>query len=191
MSTRVARIRHLSFFRQEKLWPRIFRHLKVEDLVRESGFLFERLEERQLLNGLPVANPDPFYQTALNTQLVVSSGSGVLTNDFDAEGSSLTATQMTGPSNGTLNAFGSNGSFTYTPNTSFQGLDSFTYRTSDGTGNSATVSVTVVVGQGFSARQNNEERIGDNPLHTGALTLSQPLSAGLGLNYSSSSLAQA
>lgn len=170
-------------------WPNHFRdRLHKEPELRWTSLDIEPLETRQLLNGLPVALPDPQYQTALNTQLVVSSGSGVLANDFDAEGSSLTASSQSNPSNGTLTAFNSNGSFTYNPNTGFQGIDSFTYRTSDGTGNSATVSVKIVVGNGFSARQNGEERVSDNPLHTGALTLVQPLTQGEALVYSSASL---
>lgn len=69
---------------------------------------------------------------------------GVLTNDTDADGNSLTAQLGTGPSNGTL-TLNSNGSFTYTPNANFNGSDSFTYRASDGTttSNLATVSTTV------------------------------------------------
>ncbi len=190
MSRLFSRTRQSGFFRTNKLWPAIFRQLKAEDVIRSSGFLFENLEDRQLLNGLPIANPDPFYQTAINAQLSVNAASGVLTNDFDAEGSGLTATQITGPSFGVLNSFNSDGSFVYTPNSGFQGIDFFTYRTSDGIGNSATVRANVVVGQGFSARQNLDERIGDNPLHTGALSLSQPLSAGLNLVYGSNTVAR-
>jgi YD repeat-containing protein len=161
------------------------RNARLEDLFRSLPIGAEELEVRHLLNGLPVANPDPFYQTALNTQLVVASGSGVLGNDFDAEGSSLTAALVAGPNNGTLNAFNANGSFTYTPNNGFQGIDVFTYQTSDGAGSSAAVRVAIVVGTGFAAAQNPEERIGDNPLRTGALTLDQLLSAGLNLTYRS------
>ena len=69
---------------------------------------------------------------------------GVLTNDSDVEGSSLTAVLVAGPANGnvTLNA---NGSFNYRPRFDFNGTDSFTYRARDGAleSNIATVTITV------------------------------------------------
>ena len=53
-------------------------------------------------------------------------------NDTDLEGQPLTATLgSTTPQHGTL-VFNGNGSFTYTPNTNFVGVDSFTYTVSDG-----------------------------------------------------------
>jgi VCBS repeat-containing protein len=68
---------------------------------------------------------------------------GVLTNDTDVEGSSLTAVLVTGPAHGTL-VLNPNGSFTYTPTSAYSGSDTFTYRASDGTttGNIATVTIT-------------------------------------------------
>ncbi len=70
---------------------------------------------------------------------------GVLINDTDAQTTQLTASLVTGPANGTL-VFNPNGSFRYTPNQGFTGLDSFTYRASDGIAQSsiATVSLNVV-----------------------------------------------
>ena len=69
---------------------------------------------------------------------------GVLGNDMDAEINPLTATLVTNAANGsaTLNA---DGSFSYTPNTNFNGSDSFTYTASDGSlsSNAATVTITV------------------------------------------------
>ncbi|WP_415794929.1 Ig-like domain-containing protein, partial [Mycolicibacterium frederiksbergense] len=68
----------------------------------------------------------------------------VLTNDSDADGSTLTATLVTGPANGTL-TLNADGSFTYTPDADFNGTDSFTYTAGDGTETSsiATVSITI------------------------------------------------
>ena len=56
----------------------------------------------------------------------------------------MTASLVSGPSNGTLN-FNSDGSFVYTPNDGYTGADSFTYQASDGidTSNTATVALTV------------------------------------------------
>ena len=53
---------------------------------------------------------------------------------------------MSNPSHGTISAFNSaTGEFTYTPDTNFNGSDSFTYRVSDGslTSNLATVKIQV------------------------------------------------
>src|SRR5207248_2781257 len=70
---------------------------------------------------------------------------GVLGNDTDADGDSLTAAVSGGgTTNGTL-TFNSNGSFTYTPNANFVGTDSFQYTANDGTvdSNIATVTLTI------------------------------------------------
>jgi len=62
---------------------------------------------------------------------------GVLANDSaGAAGTSLAATLLTGPTNGTL-SLNANGGFTYTPAPGFAGLDAFTYRVNDGFTNSA------------------------------------------------------
>jgi hypothetical protein len=78
-------------------------------------------------------------------------GSGVLNNDFDADGDSLTASVVANPSNGTLVSFSSNGTFTYRPTTSFTGLDTFTYKANDGSNDSNVVTVTVAVGGNWSS----------------------------------------
>lgn len=68
----------------------------------------------------------------------------VVLTGFDIEGSALTYSIVSGPSNGTLS--GTMPNLTYTPNTNYNGSDSFTYRVNDGSLNSnvATVSITVV-----------------------------------------------
>src|SRR5439155_7277357 len=82
------------------------------------------------MNHAPVAANDSFA-TDEDTPLVVLAAQGVLANDTDVDGNSLTAVVVTGPGHGvlTLNA---NGSFTYTPAADFNGSDSFTYRANDG-----------------------------------------------------------
>ncbi len=91
------------------------------------------------VNDLPVAVDDSFA-TDEDTALT----GNVLTNDSDADGDTLTATLVTGPTNGTL-ALNADGSFTYTPTADFNGADSFTYTAGDGTATSsvATVSITI------------------------------------------------
>ena len=94
------------------------------------------------VNDLPVANADS-YTTGEDVTLNVAAP-GVLGNDADTEGSVLTAVLVTAPANGTLTLNG-DGSFSYTPNTNFNGTDSFVYRANDGTDDSGTASVTLTV----------------------------------------------
>ena len=56
---------------------------------------------------------------------------GVLANDSDPDGDSMTASLVSGPSSGTLD-FNSDGSFVYTPSASFFGSISFTYQVTAG-----------------------------------------------------------
>ncbi len=72
---------------------------------------------------------------------------GVLGNDTDIEGSTLTATKVNNPSHGTV-TLNSNGSFTYTPASDYSGTDSFTYRANDGQANSNTATVTINISAG-------------------------------------------
>ncbi|MDL1916138.1 tandem-95 repeat protein, partial [Anaerolineae bacterium CFX4] len=95
------------------------------------------------VNDAPVAVNDA-YATDEDTALNVATP-GVLTNDTDAEADPLTTVLVVGPTNGTL-TLSSDGGFTYTPNANFNGSDSFTYRTSDGTLLSNIVTVTLNVG---------------------------------------------
>jgi len=92
-------------------------------------------------NGPTTVNDS--YVTSANAALIVAAP-GVLANDTAPYGSKLTASLVAGPAHGTL-TFNANGSFAYTPVTSYSGADSFTYKVSDGviTSNIATVSLTV------------------------------------------------
>jgi VCBS repeat-containing protein len=69
---------------------------------------------------------------------------GVLGNDSDADGQTLTAAKVSDPSHGTL-TLRPDGSYDYSPAAGYNGPDSFTYKASDGTSDSnvATVSITV------------------------------------------------
>jgi len=93
-------------------------------------------------NTAPVANNDAF---AVNEDMpLVVAAAGVLGNDTDAETDPLTATVVTGPTNGNL-VLNPDGSFTYTPNANFFGVDSFTYQANDGRANSNTATVNITV----------------------------------------------
>lgn len=96
----------------------------------------------EIVNTAPVATPDT-YSTVQATELVVT-GSGVLGNDTDAQADPLAAALVTGPSNGTL-TLNPDGSFSYTPEATFVGSDSFTYLANDGTLDSSAATVTITV----------------------------------------------
>jgi VCBS repeat-containing protein len=94
------------------------------------------------VNDAPIASNDS-YSVAEDGVLTVG-GDGVLGNDSDVEGDGLTASLVSGPSNGTL-TLNADGTFTYTPNANFNGTDSFTYVANDGLANSAPATVTINV----------------------------------------------
>ena len=94
------------------------------------------------VNDTPVANANAY--TAQGGSTLTVAAPGVLGNDTDVEGSSLTASVATGVSHGTL-ALATNGSLTYTPAAGYSGPDSFTYRASDGTTPSAPATVSITV----------------------------------------------
>ena len=170
------------------------------------GF-FERLEDRLVLNGIPIAKDDLGYFTAVNAALNIGSGNPTLVaNDWDSEGSSLTASIVANPAHGTISSFnGSTGTLTYTPDNSYNGLDSFTYKVNDGTSDSDTVTVAIAVSGHFGPRTNLEEQAvafaggcsaNTTPLTfsgsclTGDLAYAQTLTPGLRLLYSSGTLPQ-
>ncbi len=91
----------------------------------------------------PVAEADGYTVEEDNT-LEVNAANGVLANDSDPEGETLTATVVDEPENGTL-TLNANGSFTYEPDADFNGDDSFTYTAFDGLKTSEPVAVTITV----------------------------------------------
>ncbi len=94
------------------------------------------------INNAPVAAGD---QLSVNEDEVLTLDPiGVLVNDLDVDGDTLRLVLETEPSNGTL-VTNDDGSLTYTPDPDFNGTDSFTYRATDGTANSASATVQVSV----------------------------------------------
>src|SRR5262249_39921483 len=92
------------------------------------------------VNDPPTANPDN-YSVDQGGTLVVNScppgtpssvGKGVLCNDTDDDSASAKAVLVTGPSHATAFTLNPDGSFTYTPVSSYFGQDSFTYKANDG-----------------------------------------------------------
>jgi len=84
------------------------------------------------VNDPPVGVVDSYAINAATVLPLSVAAPGVLENDSDIEGSSLTASINSLPTHGTV-TINSNGSFTYNPNTGYAGTDSFKYNLSDGT----------------------------------------------------------
>jgi VCBS repeat-containing protein len=95
-------------------------------------------------NRAPIAIDDA-YGTGSGMQLVVDAAQGILANDDDPDGDTLTATLVNGVNDGTL-VFATDGGFSYTPRPGFAGTDSFTYRANDGREDSSLATVTITVG---------------------------------------------
>jgi len=93
----------------------------------------------------PVAGDDS-YVVGIGAPLMVNA-SGVLANDVDPDSPALTASKVTDPAHGTV-TLQPNGGFTYTPAPGYTGVDSFTYKASDGAAQSGPATVRIVVTAG-------------------------------------------
>jgi len=93
-------------------------------------------------NSRPVANDDT-YGTPEDTTLNAPAP-GVLANDTDADGDSLTATLVQNAQHGTVN-LNPDGSFTYNPTGNYSGPDTFSYMAGDGIQSSAVTLVNIQV----------------------------------------------
>jgi VCBS repeat-containing protein len=103
---------------------------------------------------LPDSSPytDALFRplTAVDDDYSMDYGTGVsgnvLDNDPPAGDDVLTVTLDAGPGHGTL-TLNTNGSFAYSPDVGFWGIDTFTYRVTDAYGLTATAVVTLRVGE--------------------------------------------
>jgi VCBS repeat-containing protein len=89
---------------------------------------------------------DNTYVGGLGKSISVTPSAGVLANDTDPNGLTLSAVLLKGPTNGTM-TLNPDGSFSYAPQAGFIGTDTFTYQATDASGplESATVSLAVGV----------------------------------------------
>src|SRR5205814_7838453 len=94
------------------------------------------------VNSPPVAVNDT-YTMAEDTRLVLAAP-GVLRNDRDADGDTLTVALINGTAHGSLD-FKADGSFTYMPAANYNGTDGFTYLARDATHTSNIATVTLKV----------------------------------------------
>ncbi|OWV82046.1 Mo-co oxidoreductase dimerization domain protein [Rhizobium sp. R634] len=95
-------------------------------------------------NTVPVAANDNGYTTYANTALSIAAAN-LLANDSDGDGDPLSVTGANGAVNGTVTFNSQTNTVTFTPNSGYTGVASFSYSISDGHGGtaSATVSLTV------------------------------------------------
>jgi VCBS repeat-containing protein len=92
------------------------------------------------VNDAPLSAGD-LFNAFEDTPLTIAPA-GVLANDTDGDGDTLTAVLVTPPATGTL-TLNADGSFTYTPAANANGTVSFTYHATDGTDASPDVVVTI------------------------------------------------
>ena len=95
-----------------------------------------------LTNAAPIAQNDA-YVVGQNGTILVQAPNGVLANDTDADGDTLTAIKVSDPAHGTV-TLNPNGSFTY-QHGGGTAPDSFTYKANDGKADSNVVTVSITV----------------------------------------------
>jgi VCBS repeat-containing protein len=93
-------------------------------------------------NYAPGANDDS-YQLNEDSSIIVDAP-GVMSNDLDPDHNPITTELVSSTSHGSL-ILQQDGSFTYTPTPNFHGIDTFSYRVTDGTLYSAETTVTITV----------------------------------------------
>ncbi|MEE9310525.1 MAG: Ig-like domain-containing protein [Cocleimonas sp.] len=91
-------------------------------------------------NVAPVAKDDS-ATTPMNTPVTLTT----LSNDSDADGDTLTITNIQNPANGSAVVSANGQGIVYTPNPGFVGTDTFTYTITDGNGHTVSATETVTV----------------------------------------------
>jgi hypothetical protein len=113
----------------------------------QGGTLFESssdTESHQVITpDQPPTAQDDAYAAFAGETLTVNASDGVLKNDSDPDGDTMTVEVVSGPANGTL-TLNPDGSFTYTSSPDFFTSVSFTYRVTAG-GQTDTATVTIIV----------------------------------------------
>jgi len=136
------------------------------------------VEIRALTNNLSPVAVNDIYSTNANTALN-QAAPGVLNNDTDPQGKTLTAQLVSGSSHGTL-TLNTNGSFAYAPAASYVGTDSFTYSANNGTSSSniATVTITVAPALTLSSLSISPTSVTGGATSRGTVKLSGPAPIG-------------
>jgi VCBS repeat-containing protein len=120
--------------------------------LADDGDLTDEATVTILVNTTPTVQEDS-YATDEDVPLDVAAEDGLLDNDNDADGDTLSITIVTGPAHGSLTPNTATGSFLYTPAADYSGPDSFTYRVSDGFVDSELATVTIQINAANDAPQ--------------------------------------
>ncbi|MDG1891657.1 MAG: Ig-like domain-containing protein [Verrucomicrobiota bacterium] len=160
-----------------------FCYLPTGDSSRSDTFSYSIMNEQGTTAIFTVTielyrEPEPPIEGEDDDSMDMASRLGVLANDEPGgDGGELVATKVTGPSHGALILNGE-GSFSYTPEQDFSGVDSFVYSIADSDGDTDIATVTLVV-----LNQNDFPIAVDDSYALDANTrLNIPLSAGVLLN---------
>lgn len=109
------------------------------------------------VNDAPVSADDA-YEVNAGSSLSIPA-SGILSNDSDIDGDTLSAQLSSAPTNGSL-TLNADGSFTYVPNAGFGGFDRFTYVATDSVTQSRVTEVVIhVTGLNTPAHANDDHYI--------------------------------
>ena len=93
----------------------------------------------------------------------------------DADGNGLTYSVVAQPTKGVI-TMGTNGSYTFAPNSNANGADTFTFKVNDGTvdSNTATISVTIAPVNDAPVAQNGTATTNENLTFSGQLAATDP-----------------
>ena len=89
-------------------------------------------------------NDAPVATAAIVTTAEDTAKTGTLAGT-DVDGNALTFAKVADPSHGTVSITSSTGAYTYTPRANYNGSDSFTFKVNDGTVDSATTTMNIIV----------------------------------------------
>jgi len=119
----------------------------------DTVFGYGLVDAQGAVNSVPTSPPPPSPPSNKDPVAITDSAStdedtpvtiNVVANDNDDDDDSLTVQSVTQGTSGSVEIAGVT-DVTYTPNTNFNGADSFTYTISDGNGGSATATVNVII----------------------------------------------
>jgi len=153
----------------------VVRDTTIKEVYKTSYWVMkDRLTE---FNNKAIAVHDSIYLEGPDFPMEVSVEDGVLMNDFDLDGDILMALLLIPPQNGNV-SLNNDGSFSYMPNTGFNGYDSFEYTVFDGYSLSVRSTVVLNVHGNASAIDDlvNEEKVLNifpNP-STGHINIASP-----------------
>jgi VCBS repeat-containing protein len=146
-----------------------FEDLELGEIELESDF--GEYQGSTPPNHSPLVTSDA-YAISEDQTLTVAADLGVLSNDTDQDGDTLTAQLVTDVAHGSLTLH-RDGSFVYSPNANYAGSDSFSYRANDGTVNSEVIQVPIDVQAVNDAPAATSEHF--NVLEDDTLTISYDL----------------